>query len=259
MSLSEEGIQKLDGQKTLVPQQLDAETLDDYLSSLLHVDVLFQYFRLPVSNELSHLLRKAILPILTLFLSQGKTPASQLLGLKIVSKGKRTTAFPIPMATYAFFSFALPQIYQYTKRKWLQQQQQRQQMQMQQEDTCTLNPQQLLAQERRQLVVKHFFRTMDAAVPLVRLGLLLHCWWSFGKKQSSVSPASIGLWLAGLQYVPDPTDSVATVGTQGSPLHVLYGHRRWLNTEIMRLAPILFTPLLHSASETRDLLASWIR
>ena len=41
------------------------------------------------------------------------------------------------------------------------------------------------------------------------------------------------------------------------PLHVLYGHRRWISDEFVRLGPLIVLPLLNVIQETRDLLSSW--
>ena len=244
----------------LVPKQLDAVLLDEYLSSLLNAKVLFRYFPLAEADGVSNVLQESLIPILTLFFSRGKTPACQALGLQITSKERQhRQTFLLRLAVYAFLSFVLPQLYQYTKGKWMEQHQQ--QRHENSTPAKSLHP---LAQERRQRVVKIFFRTMDAATPILRLGLLIRCW--SGKQQSPST--SIGLWLAGLHYASTDGNSMlvpAPATTERSDrlyvsrdLHVLYGHRRWLHDEVMRLVPTTFSPLLHSSRETRDLVRSWI-
>jgi hypothetical protein len=66
--------------------------------------------------------------------------------------------------------------------------------------------------------------------------------------------------LAGLRYTtPLAQQSLNNSSDQSSPspLHVLYGHRRWMTEEFLRLGPLVLIPVKNVLLETRTLISFW--
>jgi hypothetical protein len=221
-------------------------------------------------KDYSFVFQAALVPLLTLWLSQGKMPAGQALGLEITTTPQATiqqqhqSLFQLCLALHAFLFFVLPRIYQRLKTQWVVEEEQRLQAATQEHDNSTIMMSsttgsstasvsliQHLAQERRRQLKHIFFHLVDMALPILRLGLLLQCW------KKGTSP-DLGLAVAGLE-------ARSLVVMSSSPaskilyLHVLYAHCQWLHSERARLLPMIVTPLLYSSHETQNMVVSWVR
>eukprot|EP00980_Cylindrotheca_fusiformis_P003519 scaffold783_cov118-Cylindrotheca_fusiformis.AAC.5 len=225
---------------------LECEELDDYLSSLLLPQALqtikYLPFQLPASSI------KAVLPFLTLCVSMNKrenTPGCKALGLKL---DVRKSSVYYSLTIYAVLKFVLPflrshlhwRIHHYRAVSDISIS----------EDSYT--PAEQLARQRRKQLQELCLKTMDRGIPLLRLFLLLRCW---ARINTVPTIPNMEKWLAGFQY---GSASSSPHPSEGSSIHVLYAHRRWVQRWLQACVPIIALPLLNSARETRDLLSYWI-
>jgi hypothetical protein len=276
---------------------LDAAPLDEYLHSLLPFGHLVRYFPKEVREYYASAVPAILVPLarmISLHVSQGKTPACQALGLEMIllpsMKQEQASSLSLSLSSrrrlvrwmiYALLAFGLPHLYKRAKSKWRLYQQQQQQEQSRlgvgvgvgvaEEDfNVNVTPRQQLASDRRGHLVDRFVQLIDTTLPLVRLALLLRCW------TGHATAPSVALWLTGLSYTkansPATIAAAAAAGSttttttttiasddddDASSLHTLYAHRRWVHTEGMRLMPLVVTPLLHSARESRQWLSTY--
>jgi hypothetical protein len=209
-------------------EQLDIPLLDDYLQTLLlpQVDSMLQYF--PWKQQLPAALKLALLQLVTLWMSQGQTPATRALNLELVpspsnsNSNSNSNASPRPskrqpmgswvnqhrLVVYSILSIGLPRLYQYAQEKWRQQQQQRQQHPgsiPEDDDETSIRRR---ARERRVQTVDTMFRVIDTAVPMMRLSLLLACWSWYSKSRTNTNTnttlqaltPNLAMWLVGWQH-----------------------------------------------------------
>jgi hypothetical protein len=219
---------------------LDAEELDDYLSSLLLPQVChaFKYFTFPLSASDI----KPILSFITLCMSlkntERNTPACKALGLRIsVTKYSLLSSLGI----YSFLKLILPAL-----RKKSHQVNDHLSREIESSQNSDVEHRQQLVRMRRQKLL----RILDATIPFMRLLLVLKCWGNL-KMDSSHAP-NLEKWLSGLEYQP----MLPTAKTNS--IHVLYAHRRWIHRWIHACVPILISPLLRSGRESRQLLSNWL-
>jgi hypothetical protein len=166
----------------------------------------------------------------------------------------------------------LPKLYQRIKEKFLENQLQNDVHGLWQEQQGRQFSLQLVARHRRKHARKKVFQTIDAVMPLVRLGVLINCWKSLSSSSSKSKTANVlaatpnlALILSGLAYTA-ASDGMPSAGTTASSSNksnmqsffVMYAYRRWMHQEGMALGPILGEPLLVSMRETYHMVRQMI-
>jgi len=182
---------------------LDVKHLDDYLLSLLLP---------PIESEAPLGIRQWLGPALqfwTLFKTDGQTPATRLLGLKLTSSTHRLWG-------YAALSILLPCFYRFIK-EWLQSRTTQSEI---------LTEIQRKALERKQYIAQKMVDVVERVWPILRLASVLACW---SKLTYTPDPAMIAMGYTYQRNREKPTPR----------LHVDYAHRRWLYEELSRTARVL--------------------
>jgi hypothetical protein len=251
---------------------LDVQQLDDYLLRLvlakLQQVVSDSTTDTDASSKLSWLW--PVLQLVTLWVTQGQTPAVRLLGLRVDVSGESgdnlasptknthtnanaNTNTRIGLLRYSVLGILVPFLYQKLKDWKTSVEEQEQQPQQESPDVSHAPPthqqqqvaRQQLARQRRLQVARLFIRAVDTMLPGVKLVLLLSCWTGSGTGtgvgRQHVPPNNIAARLCQWKY------HTAVAQSQPQPqqnrLHVDFAHRRWLYESLLQTSRIWWAGL----------------
>lgn len=243
----------------LVPKALDAEELEDYLSSLLlpQVFLTLRYF----PHSLSASFCRNLLSFLTLCIgAKTNTPACKSLGLKLTARNSFTSS----IAIYFILKFVLP----FLRTNLLEandeesNQNNNNDIRYNASNISSINNSEavnsgLSIEQKARIRQEKMLKLFDSVLPLTRLLLLINCW---GKPNKMPLVPSLEQFLAGLQYQHQEVSiPLQSSSSKIGPIHVLYAHRRWIHQNLSRCIPLLIMPLVQSARESRQLLFDWTK
>jgi len=207
---------------------LDVNKIDDFLVELLIPDWIRNHLlRLEVHWPVRlDALLSAFLGFLTIVHSNGQTPATRSLGLKLVNKKGASDgeSFRLQLVLYAMMRTLLPHLVDLlvvpTIKRW--------------ESTSSgfgedgrTQRREALAIRRRKLVANMFHEARRRLIPFLRLSCLILCW------QGSLKSSGLAMFLCGLHYRKE----------RQTKLHVDYAHRRWIQQEGLATMKSLFAGL----------------
>jgi hypothetical protein len=272
---------------------LDVHQLDDYLLRLVLTklqQVVHIYGSSDSTTDVSAASFKSksswlwpVLQLVTLWVTQGQTPAVRLLGLRVdtaqsayagdtptrddvTSSVTRNTSTRIGLLRYSVLGILIPYLYQKLKdwKTSVEMQQQHQQQQQQPQEisdgimggagptTQHQQERQKIARQRRLQVAHLLVRAVDTLLPGVKLVVLLACWsctGGVGVGESDVcQPNNIAARLCQWKYHAAESQSQSTSTSQPPQhqqkrLHVDFAHRRWLYESLLHASRIWWAGL----------------
>jgi hypothetical protein len=199
------------------------------------------------------------LQLVTLWVTQGQTPAVRLLGLRVdvdacgsgESSSAKRSNIRIGLLRYSVLGIIVPYLYQKLK-DWKTSVEMEVQSQPQEESPDGSHPthnqqveRQHVARQRRLLVARLLIRAVDTMLPGVKLFLLLTTWSSTGQQHV---PNNIAARLCRWKYHSAVAQS-RSMSQQQQPqnqqnrLHVDFAHRRWLYDCLMQTSRIWWAGL----------------
>jgi hypothetical protein len=191
------------------------------------------------------------LQLVTLWVTQGQTPAVRLLGLRVdvdaasdgasssTSSPARNANTRIGLLRYSVLGILVPYLYQKLKDwKTSVEVQEREQQEDGSHPTLT---QHQLSRQRRFQVARMLIKAVDTMLPGVKLALLFTCWSSTGTGEH-VPPNNIAARLCQWKYHTAQSQT-GQQSHQQSRLHVDFAHRRWLYDCLMQTSRIWWAGL----------------